>query len=390
MMFSHLKSYFLDKYCRTISLGFGLLGFLFGTWAVMIPFVKEKFELNDATLGLVLLSMPLGAMIFNPFAALIIQKIGVKLATIFSMFFLSFAYLIPVSTDIFAFLPLGLILAGIGITSLNISVNTLATAYQNQFQLSIMSTSHGMFSVGLMLGSLLGSLALGYGILPHNYMYFICLIMILVSLISIQKINVIPIEVSNMDSNSDQKFNFFIPRGTLLIMIAISLCVNVTEGSMPDWTSIYMKETVLSSPYFYGWGLSGYSFFMAFGRFLGDGLIPKYGENNILKYGALCTFFGIGIAIVFPFTLSSIIGFSLVGLGVSCCSPILYSSASRVPDLPQGAGLALMNTFAMGGFLFGPVIIGFVSKLTNLSIAFSLLLVLSLIWFFLSKKVKLY
>jgi MFS family permease len=84
------------------------------------------------------------------------------------------------------------------------------------------------------------------------------------------------------------------------------------------------------------------------------------------------------------------VGFAIVGAGVSCGAPILYASASRVPNMAKGSGLAIMNTFAMGGFLFGPVLIGFISKATTLSIAFAFIASLGLVWVIQSKRVKLF
>lgn len=386
----HVLLYLRDAHCRSVGVGFALLGGLFGSWAVMIPAIKEKFALDDAQLGLLLLSIPLGAMIFNPFAASGMQKIGIRRFTKASMFLISLFYLIPVASSDIYILAAGLVLSGVGITSLNISINTMATSYQQHSGKLIMSTSHGMFSLGLMIGSLGASIGLGYGLGPQTYMTAVCIGGLLLSVWNFRKLDKIPLALLISEDKGSVKSIWRFPGMTMVLMIVISVCVNMTEGSMPDWTALYMKEVVQSNPYFFGWGLSGYSLCMALGRFLGDGLIPRFGENTILRYGAILTSIGIGIAVFLPYTVTSILGFSLVGFGVSCGAPILYSSASKVPDLPHGAGLALMNTYAMGGFLFGPVIIGFISDAVSLSFALSVLMLLSVIWWWLSGKVNLY
>jgi len=153
---------------------------------------------------------------------------------------------------------------------------------------------------------------------------------------------------------------------------------------------VYMRDIVNTSTYFEGWGLAGYSLFMALGRFLGDKIIPMYGANKVLIYGGILSIIGISISIFFPFTFSTIIGFAFVGAGVSCGAPILYASAARAPGMAKGSGLAMLNTFAMGGFLFGPVIIGFISKSFSLPIAFGLVAFLGIAWVFNSRRVKLF
>ena len=96
-------------------------------------------------------------------------------------------------------------------------------------------------------------------------------------------------------------------------MILISLCTNITEGTMADWAAVYMKDIVQTDVYFIGWGLAGYSMFMALGRFLGDALIPRFGGNAVLRAGAVIVAVGILVIVFLPYTISAIFGFTLVG-----------------------------------------------------------------------------
>ncbi|MFT4735741.1 MAG: MFS family permease, partial [Arcticibacterium sp.] len=120
------------------------------------------------------------------------------------------------------------------------------------------------------------------------------------------------------------------------------------------------------------------------------GLIPIVGSNKIMVYGGLVVILGIVLAISYPNTWTAILGFSLVGAGLSCNSPILYGSAARLPGVAKGTGLAVMNTFSMLGFMAGPVLIGFVSNASSLSWALSMTIILASVWTFLSSRVKLF
>ena len=384
----HLGVFIRHRESLAVGAAFILLGFLFGNWATMIPHVKQLYELDDASLGLLLLCMPLGAMIFNPFAAMLIQRYGMRKITFLSMLFISLAYMIPLSIFYFPIVPLGLVLSGLGITALNVSMNTCASSIEQHEKINIMSTCHGLFSIGLMSGSLAGSTSVASGIFPGWHMAIMGVFGIILALL------VRPVILSLYEapfvSDSDQKFRLILPKGALLLMILISICINFTEGTMADWTTLFMKEVVQSNPYFFGWGLAGYSLLMALGRFSGDALIPKFGGNKILIAGAFLTVSGLLISIFIPETVFAIIGFAFVGLGVSCGAPILYASAGRIPDMPKGTGLAIMNTFAMGGFLIGPVIIGFISNLTNLMVAFGFVALLAVFWLIFASRVRLY
>jgi MFS family permease len=249
-----------------------------------------------------------------------------------------------------------------------------------------------------MLGSIAASILRGMKIEPILQMT--CIAFIITALVMLLRPTILAIHNEKMkeecgdggsppgETSSGAKF--ILPKGALLLMILISLCTNITEGTMADWTAVYMREIVQTDDYFIGWGLAGYSMFMSLGRFLGDALIPRFGGNAVLRTGGIIAALGIALSIIFPYTTTAILGFMCVGAGVSCGAPILYGSAARVPGMAKGAGLATMNTFSMGGFLAGPVLIGFISKSINLPFAFSIVVVLAIVWVFLVNKVKLY
>lgn len=389
-MFRHLAVFFTRKQTLAIGFAFFSIGFLFGSWATFIPIVKQKFNLDDAQLGLLLLSMPIGSLTANPIAAALLQRIGMQKMTVAGILFLATAFSLPLHMPNLVTTSLSLISCGMGITLLNVAMNTCASALELAAGITIMSTCHGMFSLGLMVGSLLSSSA--GGLMSNPIWLLTCfggLIWVGGAFVVRKTILQMPDDPTRAEESSDGA-KFIWPTGPLLIMILISVFINFSEGSMADWTAVYMKEVVEASPYFIGWGLSGYSLFMALGRFMGDSLIPRIGQNKILVYGGALSAFGLALAIIFPYTWTTIAGFACVGAGVSCGAPIMYGSAARIPGLAKGAGLATMNTFAMGGFLFGPVLIGFISEATSLPIALGVIATMGIAWAWLSRTVKLY
>ncbi|CAH0996378.1 Inner membrane protein YbjJ [Emticicia aquatica] len=386
-MLKHLRTFFTHRQSLAIGMVFISVGFLFGNWATLIPYIKQKFDLNDAQLGLLLLSMPFGATAMNPFSTYFINRFGMLNTTILGLILLALTYTIPVSTGFLPLVSFGLILVGVSLSVTNVAMNTCVTSLEHQFEINIMSTCHGMFSAGLMFGSIAASILRGMKIEPSSQMIVIAIIITL--LVLILRPIILGIHEEKI-TETEGGAKFILPKGALLLMILISLCTNVTEGTMADWTAVYMRDIVQTDDYFIGWGLAGYSMFMSLGRFVGDALIPRFGGNAVLRTGGIIAALGIALAVIFPYTITAILGFTMVGAGVSCGAPILYGSAARVPGMAKGAGLATMNTFSMAGFLAGPVFIGFVSKSVSLPFAISLVAILALVWSFLVNRVKLY
>lgn len=385
-MFKHLSTFFFHRQSLAVAMVFTAMGILFGSWATLIPFIKQKYALDDAQLGLLLLFMPLGAASMNPFTTILIKRFGMRNTTLAGLIFMAVIYAMPVSLDYLPLVAFSLFLVGLSISTTNVAMNTCVTSLEHQYGINIMSTCHGMFSAGLMLGSILASFTQGMRISPAYHMWMLAFSFI--GLAFFIRPTVMSIHEEKIEESEGAKFVF--PKGALLLMILISLCTNITEGTMADWTAVYMRDVVRTQDYFIGWGLAGYSLCMSIGRFAGDALIPRYGGNAVLRMGGIIASCGIIVAIVFPYTATAIIGFAMVGAGVSCGAPILYGSSARVPGMAKGAGLATMNTFSMAGFLAGPVVIGFVSKSISLPFAFGLIAALAFVWVFLVNKVKLY
>ncbi|MDZ7935523.1 MAG: MFS transporter [Emticicia sp.] len=387
-MITHLRTFFTHRQSLAIGMVFISVGFLFGNWATLIPYIKQKFDFNDAQLGLLLLSFPIGATVMNPFSTFFINRFGMLNTTILGLILLATTYILPVSFDSLPLVSGALVLVGMCLSVTNVAMNTCVTSLEHQYGINIMSTCHGMFSAGLMFGSIAASILRGMKIEPVLQMAVIAVV--ITALVLLLRPTILGIHEEKITEEESSQAKFILPKGALLLMILISLCTNVTEGTMADWTAVYMRDIVQTDDYFIGWGLAGYSMFMSLGRFVGDALIPRFGGNAVLRIGGIIAALGIILAIILPYTITAILGFTLVGAGVSCGAPILYGSAARVPGMAKGAGLATMNTFSMGGFLAGPVLIGFISKSINLPFAFSIVAVLALVWAFLVNRVKLY
>jgi MFS family permease len=384
-MFTHLRPYFLSP--RSVAIGgvFASMGFLFGNWVTHIPYIKSHFGLNDAQLGVLLLSMPLGSTLFNPVVTVLLRHFGMRSVTVWGMVLMAVMYALPVNMPVLWGVSVALAGVGVSISTTNIAMNTCVMAIEKHERITVMATCHGMFSLGGMLGSFVASFLTGARVAASWQMIGAGVLVVVLALFIKKNIYQIYEEPTNDPSGAA----FVWPKGILLGMIAVSLCTNITEGAMADWTAVYMREIVAASPFFMGWGFAGYALFMALGRFMGDMVIPRFGRSIVLVLGGILTTLGILIVVFLPHTMSAIVGFAFVGAGVSCGAPILYSSSLEIPNMAKGAGLATLNTFSIAGFLAGPAIIGFISNAANLVWGIGLVGVLGLLWAFLAHRVPL-
>lgn len=110
---------------------------------------------------------------------------------------------------------------------------------------------------------------------------------------------------------------------------------------------------------------------MATGRFLGDGLILRFGRKKVIQTSGLLISAGLFTAVAFPYLIPSTIGFMLVGLGVSSIVPTLYSLAGKNTTVPPGEALTIVTSVSFLGFLMGPPVIGYIAELMGLRFSFA-------------------
>ncbi len=99
---------------------------------------------------------------------------------------------------------------------------------------------------------------------------------------------------------------------------------------------------------------------MLVGRLFGDGIRHRFGGPQVIFGGALLATLGLALAVILPAPWSAILGFALVGLGLSNVVPAAFSAAGQVAETPA-AGIAMTATAGYLGFLLGPPLIGAVA-----------------------------
>lgn len=367
-----------------ISVYFFCCGFIFASWAARIPSIKEKFLFNEAELGAVLFMLPLGSFIALPFAGWIVTKLGSRLISFLSaMIYGSLLLIIGYCESAFA-LSIVLFFFGFLGDLLNISMNTQALVLQQEMYLKpLMSTFHGMWSIGAMTGAIVGGMAMKAAFTTIEHFWIISILTAILAIVFF-----FSLIAKDSPAKQDQKL-FVWPDKALLLLGAICFCCALCEGAMADWSSLYYKEALRETERVSTTGYTSFALMMAVGRLVGDRFTGKMGYKKVLMIDSLLIAAGLSIAILIPMPIIIIIGFGLVGLGVATIIPIVYSLSGKSKTMATSAALAAVSTIGFTGFLIGPPVIGFIAHEITLRWALLLVLVLGIVIFFLGRKVKL-
>lgn len=361
------------RYARiAVSALFFSAGFCFSSWASRIPAIQQKLQLNEAQLGLVLLSLPVGLMVSLPVSGFVVARQGSRTTSVISGLFyaaiLPFLGLVSQAWQ----LVMVLFLFGFAGNLLNIAMNTQGVNVEEQYKRSIMASFHGVWSLAGFTGAAAGMLMVYFAAPP--FVHF-CISAALVWMIVLAANRFLLAQ----DVHSGSKAPLFAkPDKTLLKLGLIAFCCMVCEGTMFDWSGIYFSRVVQVKESFTTLGFAAFMTTMAGGRFTGDWLSVKLGRMNMIRLSGLLIASGLLLAVMLPYLVPATVGFLLTGMGVSSVVPLVYSAAGRSGKVASGVALAAVSTIGYLGFLFGPPVIGLIAEAFSLRWSFTLIALLGL------------
>ncbi|MEQ1769492.1 MAG: MFS transporter [Devosia sp.] len=349
---------------RLAMLIFFLQPVMFGSWLPRIPEIQHALGLGPAGLALALLGLPIGTLLTLPFAGRIVGRIGSRRAILAGFPLYTLAVCLPAFAPNPVLLFLALILCGGSISFTELGLNVEADVVEKRSGRLLMSTAHGFWSLGIMAGSLAGALLGGYGAAAQ---WAIPLVGIIVLPIALLVARALPLgETTAAGSAHTPSERMRLPGWALLGICLFVFGITMTEGAMADWSAIFMRDIMQANTMLAGISYTVFALLVAVGRFAGDALKARFTVVPVAQACGALALVGIAILYVAPNPTIALLGFGIVGIGVSIGFPLAVSSAAALTDRPAASSVATLSFIALVGFLVGPPMIGLVAELVDI------------------------
>ncbi len=346
-------------------------GAVFANWVTRIPVVQQKLGLSNGALGVALLGMAVGALMSMPTTGWLLTRLSSRLVIkITALGYCAVLPLLALAPNLLL-LAIALVLFGAFNGAMDVAMNAQGIAVEQRYQQPIMSSFHGMFSVGGMVGAFSSAVLASLGVEPIPHLLGAALLLGIVTIFASRRL------LSVATDTVSHEPAFAIPTRSLLGLGVVAFCVMLGEGAMADWSAIYLQKTLGTGLGLAAAGYTVFSLAMAVFRFMGDWLTQRLGSVKMVRLGGIVAASGLGLALVIAQPIAALIGFACVGVGFSSIVPIVLSAAGRTPGLPPGLAIAAVTTTGYFGFLSGPPLIGFAGDLLNLRSALGIVVILS-------------
>ncbi|PWB26694.1 MFS transporter [Flavobacterium sp. HTF] len=384
-VFREAKASYLNRIRFAVGMFYFGMGLSFATWASRIPDIKTALHLTEGDLGSILFALPMGQLVVMPFSGKMVTKFGSHRILIFSliMYVLCLANLGLATTALQ--LSLGLFMFGLFGNLANIAVNTQGVYTEVLFKKTIMSSFHGMWSFAGFTGALVGLGMLALNLNPLHHFLIVGVIVLLMVAFNFKFL----VRAKEKIKDKGQKKKLFTkPDSALLWLGVIGFCSMASEGVMFDWSGVYFKDIVQAPGPLVVLGYTSFMIMMASGRFLGDGLINKFGRERVMQISGVMISAGLFTAVFLPYIIPCTIAFMLVGLGVATIVPTVYSMAGKNPTVPPGEALTIVSSVSFLGFLMGPPIIGHIAQNFGLQFSFAFIGIFGVLIAFMVSKIR--
>ena len=346
-------------------------GILYGSWASRIPAIKEQAGLDAVHLGFALLGAPLGMILTMTFAGYAAGRIGSHRVSALMLACCSLMMPVIASSTSFVMLAGALLIYGAAHGSMDVCMNANGLAIERAGTTPIMSRLHGTWSIGSFLGAFSTAIALAAGLSVFEQFVVLAIVMVVSAAVLSQTMLA--------DKHAAGGAVFRRPTRRLAIIGFIAMCGLVAEGSVGDWSGVFIKETIGGTAQQAAIAISVFSAAMATARLAGDRLTEIFGAARLVTLGALVSAAGMVSALAIAQPLAAIVGFAFLGIGIAATNPIALRAGGSQPGIASGVGIAAVATMGALGTTSAPPIIGTVAGVVGLRAALVMIVVLLLI-----------
>ncbi|MFD0061930.1 MFS transporter [Streptomyces sp. NPDC056690] len=341
-------------------------GAVTGSFATRVPWIQDHAGVSAGQLGIALAFPALGASVAMPLAGWVSHRFGARTALRGLLALWTLALILPSLAPNLAVLCGALFAYGASAGMSDVAMNALGVEVENRLDRSIMSSLHGMWSVGALIGSAAGTLAAHLGSDARLHHLLAAATLTVVGFIACGG-------VLDLRPTEDEEPPpcFALPPRSALLIGAVGFCAVFAEGASLDWSAVYLRDVLDTSAGLAAACTTAFTLTMAVARLAGDRIVDRFGAVRTVRVGGVGAALGGLLVVGAPNPAVAMAGFGLMGLGIAVVVPLAFAAAGRSGPNPSQA-IAGVATITYTSGLIAPSAIGTVADATSLVVSFGL------------------
>jgi MFS family permease len=388
---------------------FCLFGVVLAVWITRIPAIKARLQLSDGVLGIALFAIPAGLLLVTLVVGRLVDRFGSARVTRVAGVCMPLSLIPPALAGGLAPLMAALFVFGASAGALDVGMNANGVLVERARGRPVMTSLHAGYSIGALVGAVLGGLLAGAGIGPLATFLIVGLPSAAVAVVSGRWLitehaarraddprqpasprraadpaaAADPAGIERRPGLGDQapgprRGRALRPRALILLLGTVGLCGLLVEGAAADWSAVYLRDNLGTSAGFAAAGFAAFALAMTAGRLLGDRLAARFGPARLIRVSGLVAAAGLAGGLISNTPVGSVIGFAVLGAGLACIAPQVFLAGGTADPARPGHGLARVVGMSYLGMVSGPVLIGAAATLVGLRVALGIPVLLAL------------
>lgn len=373
------------------SAAFGAQGLLFAVLLTHLPQFKDRWDVGDTTVSLLVLMVSVLAGVGSVGAESLARGASSAVALRIGLATIVVASgAIALAPDFTVYI-VGFGLYGLGLGAVDAGSNMQAVAVQHGYGRSVLTSFHAVWSAAGIVGALWVAFServdvpLPVSILAGSAAVAVLLVVSGGSFASERPTSgqalqgaAVPVTLSGQARRQLQVRDspLTVPWRPVLLLGAAMACFYVVDGATSNWSAIYLHDTLGATDSVAAFAYAAYQATSVVARIGGDQVVRRVGIVTTVRIAAVVGTLGMLVVVVAPGPVVAIVGFAVVGAALPVVAPLCFSAAGALAPGGADAVVARVNIFNYLGSVIGGVSVGLIGA-SSLRIGFLLPLVLA-------------
>ncbi|PYE55670.1 MFS transporter [Deinococcus yavapaiensis] len=354
---------------RATSLLFLLNGVMFSSWIVQVAEVKAKFGFTDLELSVALLAVVGGSVLALPLATRLTDRVSLARLALASALGGAAALALVAVAPSLAVLAGVLGAFGLFFGTLDLVLNAQGVRLEQQTSRALLSMLHGSYSLGCVVGALLGAWQLAFHVGMAAHLAAVAVAVATIAAVATRFLDGRLRDEATIGEASALPESANLVRRALWALGGLAFLAALIEGAAGDWAGVYVREHVADLGSVTALTFGAFAVTMTCGRGLGHVFENRFGRLAVGRFGAVVAASGLALALLVPRPLPVMLGFALLGLGVSVLAPLAFSAVGSLVGSNAAGALARVTALFYVGYLVGPPVIGAVAHASSIRLA---------------------